>query len=370
MIFTSRFHPYIVLVLFFLALLSRAFTVEAFETDQYDLPPVSLANIGDEVSDHVEQKLREALAKLNAQIVKNESCLQQAAQSNHTSCNVTEAKAELEYLRSNDAVARAAYEALGTGIPPFTSIESWIEKHQFRNQPARYKVGFWKSMFLVWPADQVTISPTVDLYGSEFGIDKIGHSFQQGYTYYKIYNRALAAGATPEQAHRKAVHWGQKTESTFYGNLSTGVYSNGDLLANYIGMKFYQGLTQEIKIRTETRPPILILQNGLWKFNGQLSLREVLLKPLISDHLNEALNPSIFTEMLGLRWYVRRKVMNRSCARWFNRYSDLSRAGLEERTDSLKLWYGEDYGFTNSEHFITIANTCFDENGNPRARPK
>jgi hypothetical protein len=210
----------------------------------------------------------------------------------------------------------------------------------------------------------MTLSPTVNLYGSEFGIDKIGHIFQQGYTYYEIYNRALAAGATPDEARGKAVEWGQTSEATIYGFWSSGVYSNGDLAANYAGMKFYQGLTQQKNTRLKTHPPILVLKHGLWAFNDQVRMREVLLRPWISDHLNEALNPSIFNKLLGL--YVRRQVMSGSCAQWFNRYVGLSRTGLEEKTRSLELWYGEDYGFTNSEDFITIANTCFDENNQPR----
>lgn len=353
-----RLHRYTGLFLLSLALLCHPFTVAAFETDQYELPPVTLANIGDEVSDHVEQELHEAIDKLNAQIVKSETCLKQSAQSKDNSCNAAEAKAQLAYLRSNDAVARAAYDELGAGIPPFSTMETWMLKHQFQDQPARYKVVFWNSIFVPWSLDHITLSPTVNLYGSEFGIDKIGHIFQQGYNYYEIYNRALAGGATPEEARGKAVEWGQKTEATIYGFWTSGVYSNADLFANYVGMKFYQGLTQARKTRLKTHPPILVLKNGLWAFNDQVKIREVLLRPWISDHLNEALNPSIFNKLLGL--YVRRQVMNRSCAEWFNRYLNLSRAGLEEKTRSLEFWYGEDYGFTNSKDFITIANTCFD----------
>jgi hypothetical protein len=357
----SRLHRYRIAFFLCLALLGRTLTVDAFETDQYDLPPIPLADIGDEVSDHIQQKLHEAMDKLNSQIVKCESCLERSARSKGNPCNATEAKARLQYLRSNDAVVHAAYEALGTGIPPLSQLETWIEKHRFQDQPARYKTGFWRSIFLVWPADAMTISPTVNLYGSEFGTDKIGHTFQQGYSYYQIYNRALAEGAAPDEARRKAVQWGQRIEDTIYGTLITGVYSNGDLFANFVGMKFYQGLTQEIKVRSDKRPAIVILTNGVWAFNDRVNMREVLLKPFISDHLNEALNPSIFTEMLGLRWYVRRKVANSSCAQWSNRYPGLSRARLKEETRYLESWYGEDYGFTNSEHFITIANTCFPE---------
>jgi len=367
MIFMIRLQRYAGLLLLSLALLCNTFTVEAFETDQYEPPPTSLADIGDEVSDHVEQKLHEAIDELNAQIVKSESCLKQSAQAKANSCNAAEAKGNLAYFRSNEAVARAAYDELGAGIPPFSIMETWMQKYPFQDQPARYKVVFWKSIFFAWPLDHITLSPTVNLYGSEFGIDKIGHIFQQGYTYYEIYNRALAAGATPDEARGKAVEWGQKTEATIYGFLSSGVYSNGDLFANYAGMKFYQGLTQDRTPPMKTRPPILVLKNGLWAFNDQVKMREVLLRPWISDHLNEALNPSIFNKLL--HWYVHRRVMNGSCAQWFNRYLGLSRAGLEDKTRSLELWYGEDYGFTNSKDFITIANTCFDENGNPKFSP-
>jgi hypothetical protein len=353
-----------------LALVGHALTAEAFETDQYDLPPIPLPDIGDEVSDHVERKLCEAIDKINSQIRGDESCLKQSAQPAVKPCKAAAAKAGLEYLRSSEAVAHAAYDALGAGIPPFSSMETWMEKHRFQNQPARYKASVWKSIFLVWPFDVLTISPTVNLYGSEFGTDKFGHFFQQGYSYYKIYKRTLSQGARPDEALQKAVHWGQLTEETVYGKLITLAYSNGDLFANYIGLKFYQGLTKEIKIGTYTRPAILILKNGFWACNEAVKMREVLLKPLISDHLNEALNPSVFTQVLGLRWYVRRKVANRSCTRWFNRYPRLSRSELEAKSRSLQLWYGEDYGFTNSEHFITIANTCFEEDGTPRYRPE
>jgi len=364
MILLTRLQRYTGVLLLSLALLCHPFAVQAFETDQYELPPVSLADIGDEVSDHVAQALGEAVEKLNAEILKGELCLKQSAQAKDKVCDAAQAKLKLAYLRSNDAVARAAYDELGSGIPPFSTMETWMLKHQFQDQPARYKVVFWKSIFVPWSLDHMTLSPTVNLYGSEFGIDKIGHIFQQGYTYYEIYNGALVAGATPDEARGKAVEWGQTSEATIYGFWSSGVYSNGDLAANYAGMKFYQGLTQEKNTRKKTHPPILVLKHGLWAFNDQVRMREVLLRPWISDHLNEALNPSIFNKLLSL--YVRRQVMSGSCAQWFNRYVGLSRAGLEEKARSLELWYGEDYGFTNSEDFITIANTCFDENNQPR----
>ena len=343
-------------------LLVSSRNVLAFETDQYDLPPVPLADIGDEVSEHVEQKLRKAVDKINAEILIRQRCKSGDADGGpEPGCDSLKAEvAKLASLRTDAAMVDAVFDELGAGVPPFTSMGTWMDAHDFRGQPARYRTSYAKSIFVLYPPIAFTISPTVNMYGSEFGTDKIAHLFQQGYTYYKIYHRALAEGATPEEATAKAVGWGQKSERTFFGTLVAGVYSNADLAANYVGLKFYQRLTQTITLGDSTRPAVLLLKDGLWTFNDGVNLRDELLKPFISGHLNEALNPSIFTKNLGMRWYIRRTVRKRSCAQWFERYANLSKSGLDEESQALRQWQSEDYGFTDSEHFVTIANTCFE----------
>lgn len=344
------------------ALLVPQRSVSAFETDQYNLPPQPLADIGNEVSEHVERRMREAVEKVNAEIVNLQKCLsREIDDGKRQACDSSNAAtSRIEYLRSEDGIAREVFEQLGRGVPPFTSMGTWMDSHHFVAQPARYRTNYLKSIFILNPVIAFTISPTVNLYGSEFGTDKIAHVFQQGYTYYKIYRQALAEGVAPEEARLRAVSWGQKSERTFYGTLVAGVYSNGDLSANYAGLKFYEGLTHPVRIGDITRPAVLELRDGLWKLCDDANIREVLLKPFISDHFNEALNPSVFTRNLGWRSFIRGSIRKRSCAQWINRYPELSRESLEERSRALRLWYGEDYGFTNSDHFITIANTCFE----------
>lgn len=354
------------LLLLLTALLLPQGSVFAFETDQYNLPPQPLADIGTEVSDHVEAELRKAVEKVNAEIVVRRKCLGAGRDDNgqRKGCGSPAAEqAKLEYLRSEDPIAREVFEKLGGGVPPFTSMGTWMDSHRFVVQPARYRTSYWKSIFIINPVIALTISPTVNLYGSEFGTDKIAHIFQQGYTYYKIYRSALKEGLAPEEARLRAVSWGQKSERTFYGTLVAGVYSNGDLASNYAGLKFYEGLTHAVRVGDTTRPAVLKLKEGIWEIDGNENIGEVLLKPFISDHLNEALNPSIFTKTLGWRAFIRRAVKKRSCEQWIKRYPGLSREGLEERSQALQLWYREDYGFTDSEHFVTIANTCFEDNG-------
>lgn len=334
-------------------------SIAAFETDQFNLPPVPLADTGAEVSEYVEQNLRQAVDKVNAEILRSQSCLENnSAKTKKPKCDSAEKeRAKIVYLQSEEAVAREVYKLLGTGTIPFTKSGSWMESHRFKNQPARYKTGFGKSIFFIVPTNYLTISSTVNLYGAQFGTDKIAHFFQQGYEYYEIYNRALREKSTPEEAVKKAVRYGRKTENLFFGTLISGVFSNADLCANFAGMRFYQGLTRDVKIGNTTRPAILRFENGVWKFDENVDLLEILLRPFVSNHLNEALNSSIYLPVL--RSSVRRVVRRQSCEQWRERFPNFTRADFDNLSAPLKLWNGEDYGFKESKKFVTIANTCF-----------
>lgn len=332
----------------------------AFETDQYNLPPAPLADIGTEVSEYTELNLRSAVDKLNDEISRRQSCLENnAPKTKKSNCDSSGKElAKIVYLQSEEAVAREVYKLLGAGTIPFTKSGSWMESHRFRNQPARYKTGYGKSIFALFPTNYLTISSTVNLYGTHFGTDKIAHFFQQGYEYYKIYNRALAQKSTPDQAVKKAVRYGRKTENLFFGTLISGVFSNADLCANFVGLKFYLNLTGEIKIGSRIIPALLLLRNGFWTFNGNLNfLRQNLLKPFVSNHLNEALNSSIYLPIL--RSSVRRVVRRQGCEQWRELFPNFTRADFDNLSAPLKLWNGEDYGFKDSKKFVTIANTCF-----------
>jgi hypothetical protein len=116
-------------------------------------------------------------------------------------------------------------------------------------------------------------------------------------------------------------------------------------------------LTREVKIGNRTRPAILRLENGIWKFNDTVNLPEILIKPFFSNHLNEALNPSVF--IIGLRSFVRRAFRKRGCAQWRKQFPDYARTDFDTISQGLKLWNGEDYGFKESKKFVTVANTCF-----------
>lgn len=329
----------------------------AMETDQYNLSRVPLADIGDEVSEYVEENLFAAVAKVNADIAVHQACVEAAAVK-RSGCDSPETeKQKLAYLRSNDAVAKELYKLLGDGNIFVSKIGKWMNSHDFQVSPSRYKTSYLHSIYIAAPIDYATLSPTVRLFGVEFGTDKLDHFFQQGYKYYRIQQRAVTKGSTTKQATTKAIKWGQMTERTYFGLLVSGVYSNADLYANYVGMKFYQALTEPITIDEKTRPAAVVLQNGVWIIDNA-SLRENLLKPFLTDHLNEALNPSGYAFTIFRS--VRRAVKKHGCPDWHNAFPNATKADLDSRSASLEKWNGEDYGFTRKIKSVSIA-ACFDD---------
>lgn len=352
-------HSSLITAFLTLALFLQGAAALAFESDQYNLPPQPLADIGEEVTEYVIDNLREAVDAVNMDIERTQNCLEgKMAKDQLCGSAATEHK-NLARLLSNDAIADELYKYIGDGSLLVTKFGRWMRSHKFRNQPASYKAGYKESIFVALPSNYLTLSPTVRLYSVEFGVDKLEHLFQQGYEYHKIRQKALGEGLTPEQAVLKAIAWGQKTERTYFGTLVSGVYSNGDLYANYAGMKFYQGLTAGIEINGERRPPMVTLDEDKWSLANESELEDWLLGPFITEHLNEALNPSGYT--LVLIRSIRRTIKKNSCPEWHRQYPALSKAALKTKTQSLERWYDQDYGFTTKKRMIDLAEICFSE---------
>jgi hypothetical protein len=327
----------------------------AFETDQYNLPKEPLADIGDEVSIYVAETIEKIIVEINIEINELQNCLDKKITKGCDS--VEKINERLDYLRSEKPIVKKVYNKLGFGLIASTRIGSWLDKHKFTNQPARYKTTYKNSIFTTTPTNYFTISPTIKVYNVELGTDKIAHIFQQGYTYYSKYNNSLDKDLSEKEAIQKAVNWGKLSENTFYGTLVSGVYSNADLAANYAGLKFYQNLTHEIKIGETIKKPILILETGLWKFNE--SSASFSLKPFISNHLNEAFNHSIYAKTIGLQKYIKNKVKKNACENWLKNYPNFTAIDFDRLSENLELWHGESYGYKSSDRFVTIANTCF-----------
>src|SRR5207244_6582866 len=109
----------------------------------------------------------------------------------------------------------------------------------------------------------------------------------------------------------------------------------------YAGLKFYFNLTQPVTIAGSTYPPILVMRNGTWRFNPDSS--EFFMRPFITDHLNEALNPCHYV------WHIRgtigSNIKHRGAA--FIAFYHTSTQRESARLKEMETWFGEDYGHSS-----------------------
>ncbi|MGQ3891211.1 hypothetical protein [Legionella sp. CNM-4043-24] len=328
----------------FLAVLLGIGVCHAEETDQFTLPPGELADIGPAASSRLYDVLGALITKTNTDIRNLQA---DSRQSRHT-------KEQLALRQKDVYLADQLYQKTGPGFPRWMR---WNRLPDF-SQPKYYKESRpWKTVYwLVFsqsPLFVVGLAPTVNMYGYYFGTDKLGHFFMQGHTYYKMYRYWRTHGKSPQQAHDAIVFYGQLLEQSYLGTLINGVYSNGDLSANYAGWKFYMNLAHPVKIGDKTLAPILVLKDHQWQFSPHIN-RYTLLRPYISDHLNEAFNPCRYSFM---RWQIKRQVKSR-CSVWIERYGITPKL-IDEKRDETRLWHGEEYGHWLPKSNEISLSACF-----------
>lgn len=316
----------------------------AEETDQFTLPPFDLPDSGPDISRRLYQVLGEVVAKTNADLRRL------TAQAAHSRV----AAAQLKQRRSGLYLANQLYQRGGPGfprwmrwhyLPPTSVARDFKEKRP-------WKTVYWL-VFSQAPLSVINLAPTVNVYGYYFGTDKLNHFFMQGHSYYKRYHDSLQHGKRAIDARKSIVAYGRLLEYTYLGTMMNGVYSNGDLAANYAGWTFYMNLTQPVAIGNRTLPPIVIWQGDHWQLSQRIRAED-LLRPYVSDHFNEALNPCHYTFSRG---QIRRQIAKR-CAEWVTRRG-LTHAMVETRQQETRLWHGEDYGHRLPEHHAVTLNTCF-----------
>lgn len=118
----------------------------------------------------------------------------------------------------------------------------------------------WHSFYRALPlyASRVSglfgIGPSFRLGDTLVGTDKIGHFLSQGRKFWRRWQR------THDEA--RAAEHSAFTERAIFGALTTGTYSNADLVANYEGYRFYRSLFEDDVV--PGKPAILRWQDDHW----------------------------------------------------------------------------------------------------------
>jgi hypothetical protein len=233
--------------------------------------------------------------------------------------------------------------------------------------------GIWMNFSAHIPIDlrfvlMVVQAPTLKAYGIYFGADKLTHLHHLGWSYYKMYRTLLASGSSKEEALRQVIEHhaqgGLLAEGNLYGSLGTGVYSNGDMAANYLGFKFFLNLTEPVMLQAVERPPLLVRCGVFWRVNDQVRPQSGWFRPFISDHLNEALNPSCYdwTMRAGIRRVLRQRA--EPIVQFYTQKAGrpMDAAYYDNLARELSTYYGEPYGHSDKgEKLMTIGNTCIPE---------
>ena len=285
--------------------------------------------------------------------------------------------ARLAFLRRPDELVNNLDRVTPGSLQVIGQLERYARSPGLRDEhPGRVGAfraggaGVYGGAF-AWPdvraVSHLFLSSTVRVHGVHQGTDKLGHFTDMGRAYYWAYVTAARGGATEPEARRRAVAVGTDgvwSERGLLGLAGTGCYSNADLAANYAGMLFYLNLTEPVTVGGGRPLPPMVERDGLyWRLAAHVHPGAPLLAPFVTDHWDEALNPSLVDR--GMRRNLRRAVRARA-AGIIARYQaaagrSLPAAYFAARRVELATYHGADYGHRGEpEELIDIASTCFD----------
>ena len=343
----------------------------ALETDQFTVPGHPLSDVGPELDPYVLATVWNVVQEANAKASWHDGEARKTPWQLWRQYH----RGKAEQFRGEDYLCRRVYEALaGTGLPE-CKIEQWVKARAFRAGrfgPVLFRLTCAQAVYgdslLTKPLFLVDLSPTLNVHGCYMGLDKLGHFFQQGYEYFREFRDEETRGGGADGGRRalaRAVRMGVAQERGLFGEALIGVYSNADLAANYAGLKFYLNLTRPVALGDGTLPPLLLRGgSGGWVLNRGRADATSPLKPFVSDHFNEALNPSRFSDQM--RPTVRSNLRQRAArlVAFYGTTAEQARAALVE----LSTWHGEDYGHCDFRRVVTMVDNCFGDADDSDAR--
>ena len=150
-------------------------------------------------------------------------------------------------------------------------IERWAMRSPDVEKMDTPRYGSIYAKHPIWATRTIAlfgIGKTIRLNRQLIGTDKLGHFISQGRKFYRRFRRL---GSEDEAALRSAF-----TEKAIFGVMTTGNYSNADLVANYEGHRFYRSLFENDII--EGKPAILRWEDDGWVIQREFDW---------ADHVNE-----------------------------------------------------------------------------------
>ena len=349
-----------------------------YETDQFTTPPSPLADIGDDLTVFLMTEIYAALGEIKLEEEKLNSEIKDA-EKKYSKSESTVDQEELSNLKIKyNRLETPAYMTQLIGLK-LGEVFFWQDQFDcvfglpFSIFP--YPDNLKNNLAITYASDRFdtiyaysgfhriisssyfVFCSTMQAFDVYFGVDKLGHLFNQGFEYYQIYQQAITENKTREAAFKEILDDGMESENKWFGLLVDGVYSNADLAANMAGFYFYRNLFEEIELNGVVYEPLLV-----WQDNSKIVLnskyihheKEFIAK-FFTYHLNEAFNPSHIEAMQ--RGIIRNAIKKR-CENILKFYHIENKTTLKEAMDSLVLWHNMPYGH-NGEDLVRLDETCF-----------
>lgn len=169
----------------------------------------------------------------------------------------------------------------------------WVDKLEYfamdsseierLDTPAHDSIYTGQPLYATRVAGLFGVGPTIKINHVLVGTDKLGHFLSQGRKFYK---RWLRMGNEAQAAEQSAY-----TERAIFGQITTGSYSNADLVANYEGYRFYRSLFEDNFING--KPAILEWKDGHWIMQRPFNWTDH-----VNDYWDEALNINYYDVLL------------------------------------------------------------------------
>jgi ankyrin repeat protein len=352
--------------------LASASVAMAHETDQTTLPlGRPFAEMRGYFTADVHAKIERAVDKTNARI--------------RRSLRDGEPTEETRRLQSPDVIAKAVYDEFPLVINHVETLEITLRGSGVRDDHPGGVVAhmptFWiyhHPLLMLDPTKLIRLSrcSTVMIDGVLLGNDKFVHFVHMGHINYTTYRASLAAGKDEAQALQDVVDLGTGahpflSEGTLLGMLTTGVWSNADLAANYCGMKFFRNLTEAVSVRGAVRAPMLQRRGEFYTLADHVRPESDFLAVFVSDHWNEALNPNHYA--FGMGGFVAEGLRKRcdDVIDWYvdDRGRRRSREDFLALAEELRTYYGENYGYKGDpRELVGIGTTCFADDDRSASR--
>ncbi len=151
------------------------------------------------------------------------------------------------------------------------------------NTPAHDSIYTGHPIYATRVAGFFGVGATLKINNVLVGTDKLGHFLSQGR---KFYRRWKKMGDESKAAVQSAY-----TERAIFGQMTTGSYSNADLVANYEGYRFYRSLFEDNVVAG--KPAIITWDHDHWIMQRPFDWSDH-----VNDYWDEALNINHYDVLL------------------------------------------------------------------------